>query len=193
MEKGKIIVISGPSGVGKHTIFENLLKSSLNLHWSISMTTRKKRDGEIDGKDYFFVSDEEFNKAINNNELIEWVEYCGNKYGTPKESLLNSINEGKNVLLEIEVIGANNIFNLIDSSDILSIFILPPSIDVLFNRLKQRGTENDESINSRLKTAKYELTFQDKYQFNVINDNLENCIKEVINIIENNTNIKINR
>ena len=187
MNKGKVVVISGPSGVGKHTIFEQILKfSDLNLSYSVSMTTRKSRDGEANGVDYFFVTNNEFEKAIANDELIEWAEFCGNKYGTPKKNLIDQINNGKNVALEIEVIGANNIFKMIPCDELISIFILPPSIEELKQRLINRGTESNETINNRIDRAKEELEQKNNYQYIVINDNLEKCINEVYNIIKNN-------
>ncbi len=187
MNKGKVVVISGPSGVGKHTIFEQILKfSDLNLSYSVSMTTRKSRDGEVNGVDYFFVTNDEFEKAINNNELIEWAEFCGNKYGTPKKNLIDQINDGKNVALEIEVIGANNIFKMIPHDELISIFIIPPSIDELKQRLSNRGTETNDVINNRINRAYDELKEKDNYQFVVVNDNLEKCVKEIYNIIKDN-------
>ncbi len=187
MKKGKVIVISGPSGVGKHSIFEKILKfNDLNLSYSISMTTRNIRKGEINNVDYYFVTNKEFQDAINNNELIEWTEFCGNKYGTPKKNLFDQINIGKNIVLEIEVVGANNIFNLIPSNELISIFILPPSIEILKNRLINRGTETNEAINNRIQKAIEELKEQNNYQYKVVNDNLDRCVNEIYKIIKNN-------
>lgn len=185
MNKGKVVVISGPSGVGKHTIFEKILKyPDLNLNYSISMTTRNKRPGEQEGVDYFFVSNEKFNKSIENNEFIEWVEFCGNRYGTPKQNLIDSIESGKNIALEIETIGANNIFKIIPSHQLISIFILPPSISELEERLKKRGSESQELISKRVNRAKEELFEKYRYQFNVVNDDLDRCVEEIYKIIK---------
>lgn len=187
MNKGKVVVISGPSGVGKHTIFERILKfKDLNLAYSISMTTRKMRPGEVNGVDYFFVSESEFENAIKNNELIEWAEFCGNKYGTPKSKLIEQINKGINVALEIEVIGANNIFKMIPSDELISIFILPPSIQELKQRLTKRGSESIDTIQHRVSRAIEELEEKNNYQFNVVNDNLDMCVNEIYEIIKNN-------
>lgn len=187
MNKGKVVVISGPSGVGKHTIFEKILKyPDLNLTFSVSMTTRKKRPNEEEGKDYFFVSEEMFNKSIENNEFIEWAEFCGNKYGTPKQNLIDCIESGKNIALEIETVGANNIFKIIPNHQLISIFILPPTINELEERLKRRGSESQEVISKRVQKAKEELMEKHKYQFNVVNDDLDRCVKEIYKIIKSN-------
>ncbi len=184
MKKGKIIVISGPSGVGKSTIVNSLLKDdSLNVTYSISMTTRNKREGEVDGKNYFFVSNDEFIKAINNNELIEWTEYANNKYGTPKNYLDNTINQGKNIILEIDVVGAMNILNIFGMDKVISIFILPKDFNVVEQRLLNRGTEQMETIDKRLQIAKKEFEYKDKYKYQIINDDLNTAINDIKNII----------
>lgn len=183
-KKGRLIIISGVSGVGKNTILKELFKNKdLNLVYSISMTTRKKRDGEVDKKDYFFVNRNQFNKAIEKKELLEWAEFCGNLYGTPRRFVLDQISKGKNVVLEIEVQGAMDILKIMPEAT--SIFILPPSIDELKNRLAKRGTESEASIEKRLQQAKYELSFKNNYQHQVINDDLSAAIKKVEEIIKN--------
>ena len=189
MQKGKIIIISGPSGVGKKTILDQVManKESLNVHYSISMTTRPMRNGEVNGKDYYFVSDEQFVDAINKGDLIEWAVFCGNKYGTPRSFLTNQINEGKNVILEIEVVGALNVLNQFKNEELLSIFIVPPSIEELRQRLINRGSESSEVINNRVNRAIEELKVQDKYQYIVVNDNVDSAVNQIQTLIKNNT------
>lgn len=189
MKKGKIVIISGPSGVGKKTVLDKVMSdSSLNLTYSISMTTRNMRPGEVDGKDYYFVSNEQFDDAIKNGELIEWAEFCNNKYGTPKRALESQIALGKNVILEIEVVGALNILNMFKKEDLLSIFIIPPSLEVLRQRLLNRGSENEETINKRVDRAREELEVKKHYQYVVINDEVDRVVAEIKNIIKENTN-----
>ena len=189
MQKGKIIIISGPSGVGKKTILDQVManKEALNVHYSISMTTRPMRPGEVNGKDYYFVSDEQFVNAINNGDLIEWAVFCGNKYGTPRSFLLNQINEGKNVILEIEVVGALNVLNQFNNDELLSIFIVPPSIEELKQRLINRGSESIDVINNRVNRAIEEIKVQDKYQHVVVNDNVDSAVNQIQNLIKSNT------
>lgn len=185
----KIFVISGPSGVGKKTILDHFINDvDLNLSYSISMTTRPMRKGEIQNKDYYFVSDEEFNIAIENNEMVEWAEFCKNKYGTRKAEINRIIAENKNPILEIETQGAFQVFNNLERSKYVSIFIMPPSIDELLKRLSTRGTETKEVIEKRIQEAKREISYANKYDYVVINDSLENAIKNIIQIIKDNTN-----
>ncbi|WP_342252493.1 guanylate kinase [Spiroplasma endosymbiont of Amphibalanus improvisus] len=181
-KKGKLFIISGPSGVGKGTICQELLKDeSLNLIYSISMTTRKKREKEIDGINYFFVSPEKFAKAIENNELIEYAEFVGNYYGTPKNYCEKKIGEGKNVLLEIEVQGANIVLDKLPNA--ISIFLTPPSLEELEKRIIKRGTEKKELIEKRLDKARMELNLKNKYKYCVENNGLEETINECKKII----------
>ncbi|MCV3728268.1 guanylate kinase [Ureaplasma miroungigenitalium] len=176
MHKGKIIVFSGPSGVGKKTILDQIFnKQSLNLTYSISMTTRAQRPGEVNGVDYYFVSPEDFNQAIANNELIEWAEFVNNRYGTLKKEVERLRNDGKNVLLEIEVVGALQVLELFKNDDLLSIFILPPSLKELERRLLFRNTETREVINQRLQKAEKEMAIKHIYQYNIINDDPKNA------------------
>lgn len=186
-KKGKIILISGPSGVGKKTIIDEISKNKdLNLVFSISMTTRPKRENEIHGKDYFFKTKEEFLEEIKNNMLIEYEEFCGNYYGTPKQYVYDVINQGKNIIIEIEVKGAKTIFSKFNSDEMISIFIAPPSIDELKNRLLNRNTETIDAINNRVEVAKQELLEQKNYQHVVVNDVASNAIKQISEIILNN-------
>lgn len=180
MRKGKFIVISGPSGVGKGTICSVLL-NELDAWYSVSMTTRDKREGEVHGKDYYFVTKEEFIDKINNNELLEYNNYNGNYYGTPKEKVIKKLNEGIDVFTEIDVNGAKQIKNIFPES--LLIYIAPPSIEELRKRLTDRATETDKVIEERIKIAQEELKQSDIYDFVVVNENLERAIEEVRNII----------
>lgn len=180
MKKGKFIVISGPSGVGKGTICEVLLKE-LNAWYSVSMTTRKMREGEIDGVNYYFTNKEEFENRIENEQFLEYNIYNGNYYGTPKDKVLEKIEEGICVFSEIDVNGAKNIKKIFPDS--LLIYIAPPSFDVLRERLIRRGTEDLETIENRLQIAKEELKQIDFYDHVVVNNDLNIAISEVRNII----------
>lgn len=185
MKKGSIIIISGPSGVGKKTIIDQFINNDeLNLCYSISMTTREPRQGEQNGVDYYFVTNEEFNDAIKNNKLLEWAEFATNKYGTPLERLYEKINEGKNVILEIEVVGAMDVMAKLDKDEYFSIFIVPPSIDELKRRLITRNTETLEKINKRIERAKVEITTTRNYDYVVLNDCSTRAANEIIEIIK---------
>lgn len=175
--------MSGPSGVGKGTIRELLMEDkSLNLFYSVSMTTRNMRPGEVDGREYYFVSREEFMKNVDKDNFLEWAEYVGNCYGTPRDKVEDMRNDGKNVLLEIDVKGCTNV--LAKAKDAISIFIAPPSAEELANRLRGRGTESEEVIANRIKTAIKELEYQKNYEFVVINDKLEDAVEEIRQIIK---------
>lgn len=191
MKKGKMIIISGPSGVGKKTIIDQFIdKPELNLQYSISMTTRKQRPNEVNGKDYYFVSDEDFNKAIDNNEMVEWTEFCHFKYGTKKSEVKRIIESNANVLVEVEVVGALEILRQNQNNpDLISIFIIPPSIEELEKRLVKRGSECANVIAARIKKATTELRYQDKYQFVVLNDDQTRATKEIEQIIRENINV----
>lgn len=180
MGKGKFIIISGPSGVGKGTICGRLLRE-LNAWYSVSMTTRTIREGEADGVDYYFISKEEFKKRIGEGKLLEYNIYNDNYYGTPKDKVLEKLSEGVNVFLEIDVNGAKNIKNIFP--DALLIYIAPPSIDELRERLINRGTEDLETIENRIKIASEELKQIDFYDYVIVNDDLEEAILKVRNII----------
>ena len=182
-KKGLLLIFSGPSGVGKGTVREKLMEDkSLNLFYSVSMTTRKMRPGEVDGREYYFVTREEFMKQVENDNLLEWAEYVGNCYGTPRDKVEAMREEGKNVLLEIDVKGAENVFKKVP--DVVSIFIAPPSVEELRSRLKGRGTESEEVINNRVNAATKELEYQKLYKHVVINDKLEDAVDEIRQIIK---------
>ncbi len=186
MEKGLLIVLSGPSGVGKGTVRKQIFKDeSLNLAYSISMTTRLPRNGEIDGIDYYFVSQETFENAIKNNELLEYAHFVGNYYGTPKFSVEKLRNEGKNVFLEIEVEGAKKVLEEYkDDPGVLSIYLLPPSLRELAKRIRGRKSESEEIIQERLEKAKREMGSKTYYQFNVLNDNIARSAGEIARLIK---------
>ena len=182
-KKGLLLIMSGPSGVGKGTVREKLMEDkSLNLFYSVSMTTRNMRPGEVDGREYYFVSKDEFMKQVANDNLLEWAEYVGNCYGTPRDKVEAMRQEGKNVLLEIDVKGAENVFKKVP--DVISIFIAPPSVEELRNRLRGRGTESEEVINNRVSAASKELEYKKFYKFVVINDKLEDAVEEIRQIIK---------
>ena len=178
--KGKFIVISGPSGVGKGTICNRIL-NEVNAWYSVSTTTRSPREGEVNGVNYFFISKEEFEQKIKNGDFLEYNLYNNNYYGTSKKVVIDKINEGVNVFSEIDVNGAHNIKKIFP--DALLLYIAPPSIDVLRERLIQRGTESEEKINQRLKIAEKELKEIDFYDYVVVNDDLDKACDEVKNII----------
>lgn len=181
--KGLLIVLSGPSGVGKGTILKKFVNDpSLKLAFSISMTTRAKREGEEEGVNYYYVTKERFQEAIDNGELLEHAEFVGNCYGTPLKEVERLRNEGKNVLLEIEVQGAQQV--MAKAKDALTIFIVPPSMEELEKRIRGRGTESDEVIECRLAKAKGELALKDKYEYVVCNDDVDRAATEITNIIQ---------
>ena len=183
MKKGLLIVMSGPSGVGKGTIRDILFENKkLDLFFSVSMTTRKPRPGEVDGVDYYFVSKDEFLKNVKEGNLLEWTEYVGNFYGTPKNKVEEMRNDGKNVLLEIDVNGASNVLSKVD--DAVSIFIAPPSMDELERRIRHRGTESEETIQNRIERARKELKFEKQYKYVVINNERDEAVDEIAELIK---------
>lgn len=169
MKKGLLIIISGPSGVGKGTIRSFFIKDeSLSLAYSISMTTRSPRDGEVNGKDYIFVSKEEFEQAIARGDLLEWAEFVGNYYGTPLSAVEDLRNQGKNVMLEIEVQGAMQVRE--KCPDAISIFIIPPNMEELEKRIRGRHSEAEEIVQQRLAKAAGEMKMVKDYKYVVCND-----------------------
>ena len=187
MEKGKLIVVSGPSGAGKDTIVNEYVKRHPVDEISVSMTSRPMRDGDIEGVSYYFKTKEEFEKAILDGELLEYALYNGNYYGTPKNEVEKRINNGINVILVIEVVGAMNVKKMMKDNCTL-IFITPPSMEELRNRLLNRGTDSIESIEGRLNIAKEEIKTSKKYDYKIVNDDLEKAVNELEKIIKNNIN-----
>lgn len=180
--KGLLIVISGPSGVGKGTVRKALFsRTGHDLDYSVSMTTRSPREGEIDGVDYYFVTKEEFKKQIAEGNLLEHAEFVGNMYGTPKDKVEEKLNKGHEVVLEIEVNGAMQVREKM--KDAVFIFIAPPSYDALEKRLETRGTERGEVIKERLEKAHREIKMASSYDYIVINDEVSNAADRIMAII----------
>ena len=174
----KLIVISSPSGGGKTTIVNAVMKKFPEMKFSISATTRTKRENETNGKEYFFLSREIFLDAVKNNELAEYEEIYGNYYGTLKSEILRALNTGSNMLFDVDVKGGVSIKNNF-SENTITIFIAPPNIETLKKRLTIRGTENSETIEKRISRAEFEIEIGKKFDFIVVNDILENAINEV--------------
>lgn len=180
--KGLLVVISGPSGVGKGTVRKALFnRTGHNLDYSVSMTTRAPREGEVNGVDYYFVSKEEFLAQIEKGNLLEYAEFVGNMYGTPKDKVEEKLAKGHEVVLEIEVNGAMQVRKKM--KDAVFIFIAPPSYDALENRLVRRGTERNEVIKERLEKAHREIGQAVNYDYIVINDEVDNAADRIMAII----------
>ncbi len=184
MKEGKLIVVSGPSGAGKGTIISEYIKRHPEDELSVSMTSRPIRDNDIEGVTYYFKTKEEFEKAIIDGDLLEYALYNGNYYGTPKSEVEKRITKGINVILEIEVVGAQNVKNMMGDKCTL-IFIMPPSMEELKNRLVSRGTDSAESIKGRLDIAKEEIKTSNVYDYKIVNDDLEQAVNELESIIKN--------
>ena len=180
--KGIIIVVSGFSGAGKGTLMKELTKKYDNYALSVSATTRNPRPGEVNGREYFFVTNEEFEKLINENGLIEHAGYVDHYYGTPRKFVEDKLSQGIDVILEIEIQGALQIKE--QYPDAVLLFVMPPSVAELEKRLRGRGTETEEVILQRLKRAKEESVGIEKYDYLIINDDLEKCTERLHSIIE---------
>ena len=182
MATGKLFVVSGPSGVGKGTVCKLLLERT-DMAFSVSMTNRAPREGEVDGVDYYYVTDEEFDRAIEEGDLLEHVEIYGNKYGTPRGKTLEKLEAGENILLDIETIGAANVKKMYPEA--VLIFLMPPSIEALRERILGRKSETEESLKIRLDGAMNEISKADSYDYRVVNDDLDKCVEEIIEIYNN--------
>lgn len=181
-ERGLLVVLSGPSGVGKGTVRKALFElEGHDLVYSISMTTRQPREGEIDGEDYFFVTKDEFEERIRQDQFLEYAEFVGNYYGTPKDKVEEQLERGKEVVLEIEVQGANQVRE--KAPDGVFIFIAPPTKEALYRRLLRRGTENPVMIQQRMDKAEREFPLAHKYDYIVVNDEVTNAADRILAII----------
>lgn len=180
---GKVIVIVAPSGAGKTTLAQRLLNEFSDIKFSVSATTRPAREDEVHGEDYYFLSDEEFDQKVENNEFLEWEFYSGNRYGTLQSEVDKLVKTGYFPLLDIEVRGALNVVQMYNS-DAVSIFIKPPSMGVLAQRLSGRGSETDESLTKRLNRAEEEIRYADHFDHIVVNDDLDTAYSEIASIVK---------
>ncbi len=181
MERGLLILVSGASGTGKGTVCKKILSDMPEIFYSISATTRQPRPGEVDGVEYFFITKEEFKTWIAEDKFLEYAEVYGNFYGTPLHKIEERLSRGENVLLEIDTQGALNVMKKVP--DGIYIFLLPPSLEELKNRIKNRGTETPETLERRLNAAKAEIEIGKKYQYVVVNDTVDEAVKKIKAII----------
>ncbi len=179
--RGKLIVISGPSGAGKSTVISKAMRLNPNMKYSVSLTTRSPRPGEIEGEDYFFVTDEYFSDMVEKGAMLEYACYVGNSYGTPQQAVEDMLNEGHDVVLDIEVQGAAQV--KMRKSEAVCIFLTPSSFGELRRRLEGRGTESAERIDGRVERAREELCFVENYDYIVINDDPDIAAGEICSII----------
>ena len=183
IEKGKLIIVSAPSGAGKTTIVQHLLASDLNLEFSISAASRKKRSNELDGKDYYFIPIDEFREKIENNEFLEWEEvYKDHYYGTLKSEVERIRNAGKHVIFDVDVVGGLNIKKYY-KTDALAIFLMPPTPEHLEKRLRFRSTENEDQLEKRIKKAEQELKYADQFDKILVNDDLATAQKQAEELV----------
>ena len=181
MQKGLLILVSGASGTGKGTVCKKLLSEMPEMYYSISATTRQPRDGETDGVEYFFITVDDFKKKIAEGKFLEYAEVYGNFYGTPLYKIEENLNSGRNVLLEIDTQGALKVMEKIPEG--VFIFLLPPSLEELYSRIKKRGTEDEETLKRRFNAAKSEIEVGKKYQYAVVNDTVDKAVEKIKSII----------
>lgn len=179
--KGKLLAVSGPSGVGKGTIVKTIIKKRADVVESVSCTTRAPRAGEVDGREYFFLSKEEFDRRIRENDFLEYDEHFGNFYGTPKSFVREALKE-KSVIMEIDVVGALNAKK--EFPECILVMVAPPSLEELRRRLKGRNSETDEQIEDRLSRLQYELSHADIYDYVIVNENVDEAIQQLEDIID---------
>ena len=183
-KKGLLIILSGPSGVGKGTIRQEILKDpTLNLFYSVSLTTREKRPGEVDGRDYYFVSDQQFDENLERGNLLEWNRFVHNRYGTPKDKVEEKRLQGFDVLLEIDVNGAEQVVKNVHDDGVVTIFLMPPSFKELEDRIRKRSTEPDEVIHERLSKASAEMDKAKNYDYTVVNDDIVEAANHIKRIL----------
>lgn len=182
VKRGTLFVYSGCSGVGKGTIMKKLIEADSSIKLSVSATTREPREGEVHGIHYYFVSEDEFTKMIDEDGFLEHEEYCNNLYGTPKDPVEEMLSKGYNVFLEIEVKGAVSVINR--HPECVSIFVLPPSLDELERRLRSRATEDEDTIRKRLEKAIDELKMAPFYNYQVVNNELDKAVEEILEIVK---------
>lgn len=181
-KRGVLFVISGPSGTGKDSILRELKNIRDDFCVSVSCTTRNPRAGEVDGEDYFFVSKSEFMDKVKSGEMLEWANFCDNYYGTPKDKVEEILSTGMNVILEIEVQGAKQVIE--NTVNAVSIFVLPPSIEVLKQRLLKRASDSHEIIGKRVQEAEREISLAYEYKYIVVNDDLKKCAEDISKVID---------
>ena len=181
MKGGLLVVVSGPAGVGKGSVVKRAMELDGSIATSVSATSRKPRPGEIDGVHYFFKTREQFEAMIEEHRLVEWVEYCGNYYGTPKEYVTQELEKGRNIILEIEVEGSMKIKEMFRDSVLC--FIVPPSFEELERRLRGRKTEDEEAIKRRLERALEEFKYIPQYDYVVLNDSIDEAARRIVSII----------
>ncbi|WYL94525.1 MAG: guanylate kinase [Gloeotrichia echinulata IR180] len=174
---GRLIVLTGPSGVGKGTLLRSLLQRHPELYYSVSATTRSPRPGEVNGKHYYFIARSKFEQLVAQGEFLEWAEFAGNYYGTPREAVLNQVQSGKLVVLEIELEGARQIRT--SFTDALTIFILPPSFNELEKRIRGRGQDSEEAIARRLNLAQEEINAANEFNLQIVNDDFETALNTI--------------
>jgi guanylate kinase len=178
INRGKLVVISGPSGVGKGTLLKMLSdRHPHNMLFSISVTTRRPRPGEVDGRDYFFWTRKKFETEVEAGKFLEWAEYAGNLYGTPRETVEEWINLGQTVILEIELVGARQVAKTFP--DALRVFVAPPSMEILEQRLRGRGKDPEDAIAKRLERAKEEIEAADEFDLTIINNDLDMALRQL--------------